>query len=172
IPNIINAVEATGATLSIAGPISPKLSKDELLNRKQIKYKGEISRLEVMKLLNTSLAGLVLFLPEPNHINSQPNKMFEYMSSGLCVIASDFPLWKEIIEGHNCGICVDPTNVDSIAVAIQWVLDNPDKASEMGENGRKAVEEKYNWETESKKLIELYNKLESEIHYDKESKNA
>src|SRR5699024_9642201 len=82
ISNIINAVEATGATLSIAGPISPKLSKDELLKRKQIKYKGEISRLEVMKLLNTSLAGLVLFLPEPNHINSQPNKMFEYMSSG------------------------------------------------------------------------------------------
>jgi glycosyltransferase involved in cell wall biosynthesis len=105
------------------------------------------------------MAGLVLFHPQPNHINAQPNKMFEYMSAGIPVIASNFPLWKEIIEGNNCGICVDPLNANEIANAINSIMDNPDQAKLMGENGRRAVEEKYNWEHEAKKLLKIYEGL-------------
>jgi len=59
-------------------------------------------------------------------------------------IASNFPLWKEIVEGNNCGICVNPLDTRDIAKAIKHLIDNPDEAREMGENGRKAVLEKYN----------------------------
>ena len=67
--------------------------------------------------------------------------------------------WKEIIEGNKCGICVDPLNVEEISEAIQWIINNPEKAEEMGKNGKKAIESKYNWEFESKKLVSLYEKL-------------
>jgi len=103
--------------------------------------------------------GLVLFYPEPNQINSQPNKLFEYMSAEIPIVASNFPLWKEIVEGNQCGICVDPLNPEEIARAIEYLITHPDEAQRMGENGRKAVIEKYNWESESKKLIELYRKI-------------
>ena len=78
------------------------------------------------------------------------------MAAGLPVIASNFPLWKEIVEKNKCGICVNPLNPREIAAAINWVLQNPADAAEMGRNGRKAVLEKYNWEAESKKLIKFY----------------
>ena len=52
------------------------------------------------KVFETTCAGLVTFKALPNHINAQPNKMFEYMSAGLPVIASNFPAWKSIVEGH------------------------------------------------------------------------
>ena len=78
------------------------------------------------------------------------------MAAGLPVIASNFPLWKEIVEKNSCGICVNPLNSKEIADAINWVLKNPLQAAEMGRNGRKIVLEKYNWEAESKKLIKFY----------------
>jgi len=88
-----------------------------------------------------------------------PNKIFEYMIAGLPVIASNFPLWKEIVEGNNCGICVNPLDPKEIANAIKYLIDHPDEARAMGENGRRSVLEKYNWEKESEKLIRLYEEI-------------
>ena len=105
------------------------------------------------------MAGLVTFYPLPNHVDAQPNKMFEYMSSGLPVIASNFPLWKKIIEGNKCGLCVDPLDPAAIAKAIDYIVSHPDEARAMGENGKRAVYEKYNWGVESEKLISLYRSL-------------
>jgi glycosyltransferase involved in cell wall biosynthesis len=118
---------------------------------------GQLNRSEVAQTLARSMAGLVLFHPEPYHLDAQPNKMFEYMSASLPVIASNFPLWKEIIEGNQCGICVDPMNPAAIGEAIQWLIDHPDEAKRMGENGRRAVEKKYNWESQVISLTKLYN---------------
>ena len=117
---------------------------------------GMLSRLEVRDVMARSLAGIVTFLPEPNHIASQPNKMFEYMSAGLPVIASNFPLWREIIEGNDCGLCVDPEDPVAIAEAIDHVVRRPDDAARMGANGRKAVLERYNWDVEERKLLDFY----------------
>jgi len=103
--------------------------------------------------------GLICFLPAPNHINAIPNKPFEYMASGLPVVASNFPLWKEIIEGNKCGLTVNPKKPEEIAKAIEYLIAHPAETKEMGENGRKAVSEKYNWENESKKLLDIYQQL-------------
>jgi glycosyltransferase involved in cell wall biosynthesis len=92
-------------------------------------------------------------------MESQPNKLFEYMSASLPVIASDFPLWREIIEGAGAGLLVDPQSPDAISDAMEWLIDNPEQAKEMGENGKRAVEETYNWNIESKKLITMYRDL-------------
>ncbi|MGD9394444.1 MAG: glycosyltransferase, partial [Dehalococcoidia bacterium] len=70
-----------------------------------------------------------------------------------------FPLWKEIVEGNNCGLTVDPLNPAEIAKAIEYVIERPPEARKMGQNGNRAVLEKYNWEKESRKLIELYESL-------------
>jgi glycosyltransferase involved in cell wall biosynthesis len=117
---------------------------------------GYLSRDEVGGVLERSIAGLVTFLPVPNHIDAQPNKMFEYMSAGIPVIASDFPLWREIIVGNDCGIVVDPLRPDRIAQAIDYFALNPREAQRMGSNGRKAVMSFYNWTNEESKLINFY----------------
>ncbi len=81
------------------------------------------------------------------------------MLAGLPVVASNFPLWKEIIEGNNCGLTTDPRSPQEIAATIEHLLKNPELVEKMGENGRKAILEKYNWESESEKLLELYYHL-------------
>lgn len=126
---------------------------------KKVEYLGFVNIKMIPDLLSRANAGIVCFMPEPNHINAMPNKLFEYMTVGLPVIASDFPLWKEIVEGNRCGICADPSEPKEIAKAIEYLIEHPNEANQMGENGRKAVLEKYNWESESKKLIEFYAHL-------------
>lgn len=120
---------------------------------------GFVDREGVRHILLHSVAGLVTFFPLPNHIDAQPNKMFEYMSAGVPVIASNFPLWREIIEGNECGLCVDPMNPGEIAEAIDFLVNNPAQAKQMGGRGQRAVRERYNWSIEEKKLVDLYGSL-------------
>lgn len=54
---------------------------------------------------------------------------------------------------------VDPLNPQEIAEAIEYLITHPKEARGMGENGRRAVQEKYNWESEAKKLLALYEEL-------------
>ncbi|EHJ11753.1 WblG protein [Crocosphaera watsonii WH 0003] len=124
-----------------------------------VKELGYLNRMEVGQTLAKSMAGLVVLHPTMNYLDSLPVKMFEYMSAGLPVIASNFPLWKEIIEGNNCGICVDPLDTKEISQAIQWIFEHPQEAQKMGKNARRAVENKYNWENEAKKLLSLYERF-------------
>lgn len=120
---------------------------------------GWLNRKEIALVLKRSIAGFLLFHPAPNHVHSKPIKLFEYMSSGIPVIASNFQLWKSIIEGNDCGICVNPLEPKTIARAIDFLLNNPDRAKLMGANGRMAVTKLYNWSNEERKLIRLYNDL-------------
>lgn len=120
---------------------------------------GFLDRAGVRDVMQRSAAGVVTFLPLPNHFDSLPTKMFEYMSSGIPVIASDFPLWREIIEGNQCGLCVDPCNPKAIAAAVDHLVTHPELAQAMGENGRKAVLEKYNWAVQAARLLDFYGVL-------------
>lgn len=149
-------------TLNLAGSIGEIDLAEELKyldGWKNVNELGFINRLEAADVLSKSKAGLVTFLPFPNHIDAQPNKMFEYMSSGIPVIASHYPLWMDIIEGNNCGLCVDPENPKAIADAVEFIINNPRDAEKMGKNGLKAVYEIYNWKIEEQKLISLYQEI-------------
>jgi glycosyltransferase involved in cell wall biosynthesis len=142
----------------------PELGRElqALPGYKRVRFWGWLPWKEAWQQARKAIAGLVLFHPGPNHTMSLPNKLFEYMASGLPVVASNFPLWKEIVEGNRCGVTVDPLNPKAIAEAMEYLLTHPEEARRMGENGRRAVEERYNWEQEGEKLLRLYEELLSQ----------
>lgn len=159
---MVLAAASAEVELLLAGPFEhEKLfsQTQQMPEWKRVEYLGVLNKEEVRKVLARSLAGLVLFLPAPNHINAIPNKMFEYMAAGLPIIASHFPLWNEIIQKYQCGISVNPHDVHEIAQAMKWVVEHPTEAKRMGENGREAVAKHCNWENESKALLTLYEGL-------------
>lgn len=159
---LVKSIENTNCILNLAGNFESEELKNQVMNLpgwSKVNYLGFLSRLECSNIRNRSRIGILLFHPEPNHIEAQPNKIFEYMADGLPILASNFPLWKQIVEDNNCGICVDPYNHFEISEAINYLVENENIAIEMGENGRKAIVEKFNWETEENKLIMIYNEL-------------
>ena len=154
--------ETLNARLCLAGAFSPAELYDEICAMPgwgRVEFLGWQSREQVAALLGRVRAGLVLFHPAPNHCDAQPNKLFEYMSAGVPVIASDFPLWRKIVERAGCGLVADPLDPHAIASAIEWLLTHPDEAEAMGKRGQEAVRKLYNWEHEAKALINFYERL-------------
>ncbi|MBX3598213.1 MAG: glycosyltransferase family 4 protein [Rhizobiaceae bacterium] len=156
------ALTRTDARIILAGSFGPASLRADMVAKpgwNAVDEVGQVNRDAVREILGKSIAGLVTYLPAPNHVHAQPNKMFEYMSAGVPVIASDFPLWREIVEGNDCGLLVDPHNPKAIAEAIDTLVSSPEMTRCMGENGRRAVKEKYNWAIEEAKLIALYKDI-------------
>jgi len=152
----------SGARLNLAGGFEGKDLRSELESMpgwSKVNALDYLTRSGVRAVLARSVAGLVTLHPTPAYIDALPVKMFEYMSAGVPVIASDFPLWREIILGNDCGVCVDPKDPLAIATAIDRLARSPDVARHMGENGRRAVKERYNWQGEEKTLLSLYDGL-------------
>jgi len=149
-------------TILLAGDFESKALQEQfnLQRPANLQYFGFANRNQVAQIMKESMAGLVLFHPLPNHLYSQPNKIFEYMSAGIPVIASAFPFWDPLVRGTDCGILVDPLDPLEIARAIEWIFSNPAIAELKGHNARLAIEQKYNWHSEEKKLIEIYRHLE------------
>ncbi len=154
------------ATLLLIGSFTDASFEEELRRTasKRVEFMGQVPHERVFEYLDGADVGLILFHPIPNHLACcwRNNKLFEYMARGLPIIGSNFPLWRELIEGHRCGICVDPLNVGEIAGAVEYLIENPEQAERMGENGRRLIIERYNWEMESRKLVALYRELGGE----------
>lgn len=158
-------IKNTNCCFSLSGPFENNLFEKECRklvvgNKSKIVFTGWLDRDGIAEVFSEARVGLVLYHPEPNNINAQPNKLFEYMSAGIPVIASHFPLWRQVIESEQCGLLVDPMNPKDIAKAIDWVLDNPEKAEQMGKNGQQAVSKRYNWLHEEKKLLDSYRNFD------------
>lgn len=161
---VISALELlrTDSRLNLAGIFQEKAVEDTIRHAKgwsRVNELGFLDRHGVRDVLSRSVAGLVTLHPTTAYLNSLPVKMFEYMSAGIPVIASNFPLWRQIVEENECGLCVDPLDPKAIAAAIDHLVENPQLARRMGENGRRAVIERFNWASEQRKLLQFYEEI-------------
>ena len=85
---------------------------------------------------------------------------FDYPEELLeIIVASDFSVWKEFLCDNQCGITVNSMDSVNVAKTIIYLLENSDERKRMGENGKQFAMKRYNWEAESKKLLNLYKEL-------------
>jgi glycosyltransferase involved in cell wall biosynthesis len=132
---------------------------DRLGIKELVSYHGVLSQKEAFVFQQRASIGLVPYLPLPYCMASMANKLAECMALGLPVVFSDFPNYREVAGTSGAGIAVDPTKPDQIADAIEYLIRNPDVARQMGEAGRRAVRERFNWTVERAKLLELYRDI-------------
>lgn len=164
IKELVRAMELTETPvrLSLVGSFVESAVETEVRDYpgwSKINAVGVQDRAGVRDVLGRSVAGLVTLHPIANYLDALPIKMFEYMSAGIPVIASDFDLWRKIVHDAGCGLCVDPLNPSAIAAAIDYIVSHPKEAQAMGERGRRAVVSQYNWAIEEAKLIAFYDHL-------------
>jgi len=121
------------------------------------RYLGFISLNGVFHYMKITDIGFCLLYPIKNYITGLPVKAFEYMACSLPIIMSDF-YYRQKIFGK-CALFAKPYDPEDIAEKVFYLLDNPDIMKNMGKEGRKLVADKYSWEMESKKLLDIYKTL-------------
>ncbi len=166
---IVEMVRAIGAlrkhvnaTLVIGGSFAPASLEEEVRALPEfayVDYHGFLTRAEVAGVLASARAGLAVPQPYSHNKFGYMNKLFEYMSAGIPIVAADFQQWRPIVEGSTCGLLVDSLDPDAIAGAIRYLFDHPDEAARMGKNGKAAVKKTYNWENEKAVLLTLYETI-------------
>jgi glycosyltransferase involved in cell wall biosynthesis len=149
----------------LAGPLWDGLRAEQaaaLPGWEHVSYRGVMSRDQVADVMAHSRVGIVTFLPVVNHVNALPNKLFEYMSAGLPVVASDFPLWRQIVTETGSGLCVDPCDPVAIARAVDRLAEDAEFGAACGRNGAQAVAGEFKWSTQASKLVSLYQRLQQQ----------
>ena len=98
-----------------------------------------------------------------NHRLSTPNKLFEALAAGVPIVASDLPELRRIVmedPAGPLGVLCDPTDPASIAAAIADLLGRPPvERAALRERCLGAARDRWNWETESARLVDLYADL-------------
>ncbi|MEM8488663.1 MAG: glycosyltransferase family 4 protein [Bacteroidota bacterium] len=160
----LNHVEGT-TRLQLAGTFYPTDLKTRVENMPgwaKVDFQGWIDRTGLIKLLSGVRIGVITRHPIDRHLSAFPTKLFEYMAAGLPVVVSDLPTIRPIVERHNCGLLVDPLKPEAIATGLQTLLNDPEKAEQMGQRGYKAITEHYNWDNEVKTLLAVYQSIEKD----------
>ena len=167
VTQLVKAAYQAGAKLSLAGVFIPKTYRNELEQKPEyqcVDYKGFLNKEGMIALLEQANIGAstLLNIGQYDKIDTFPTKVYDYMSMELPVIISSTEFAQKMNEKYHFAICVNPESPEEICEAINWIKTHPDQAIEMGKNGRKAIEEEFNWEKESEKLVKFYNTLLSE----------
>ncbi len=154
-----------GTKLVLLGPASddyrPRLEGKiaALPNPDRVIWAGYIPMKEVPDYLMSADISTVPYNILSSAYDTLPNKFFETMMAGLPIVTSNLPAMKRVIEETNCGMLVKKTTPETFAEAINTIISDTNLMKRMGANSRRAAEKKYNWENQSKKIIELYKQF-------------
>ncbi|UCE73721.1 MAG: glycosyltransferase family 4 protein [Methanomassiliicoccales archaeon] len=131
---------------------------------------GEVSTHDVP--LYTKACDCVFMMMNPKeewHKIAMPNKLFEAMAAGKPIIASSGTLYAGVVKKEECGVVVPYGDIHRLIQIVMELVKNPELRNKLGENGLKAAERGYNWESQGKKLVGLYQRLGEEIKVNKMS---
>ena len=156
-----------GVRYRVAGYINDA-HRDALSQRpgaERAEFLGRIEHAELRNLYTSSIAGLAILDYQRNLSGKRGsyavNKFFEYLEAGLPVICTDFALWRDIVERYECGVCVKPGSVEEIRAAIQYLVSDRRRAFRMAQNGRRAVLQEFNWASEERRYLGVFERLKA-----------
>lgn len=162
--NMVLAAAKAGVRLILVGDFEPEdyaRRVRELPEYGNVDFRGILDRDRVTAVYQEATMGLCV-MPNGGQYNICDTfnmKVYDYMAMGLPVVLSNSAYARRVMEEYPFGILVDPADTDQIADAIRYLADYPEEAACMGQAGRRAIDEVFNWETQEQKLLALYRDL-------------
>lgn len=96
-----------------------------------------------------------------HHDTTYANKIFQYMSLGKPLLVSDAIAQRRLVEKNNTGLVHKEKDAQDFSEKVLTLYKNEKLRIELGNNGKEFIENKFSWEQTSKKLVHLYDNLNS-----------
>jgi glycosyltransferase involved in cell wall biosynthesis len=125
----------------------------------QVRFFGHRPFNEMLDLLAGADAAIIPHLRTDNNDASSPNKLYQYMYLNIPIISSDCTSLERIINETNTGFIYRSNAPEDLSSLILKLINNRSLLDKIKGNGRKAVVEKYNWNTDKQRLITAYGRL-------------
>jgi glycosyltransferase involved in cell wall biosynthesis len=125
-----------------------------------IEYIGVVpQRADLLMQAARSHIGLALMPCQSNdlnmrHMTGASNKPFDYMAEGLALLVSDLPDWKAMFVDPGYGMACNPTDADSICLALSWFIDHPESRRAMATRARNKIGADWNYDTQFRAVFE------------------
>ncbi len=114
----------------------------------------------VTELIPTASIGVLISNPAVSSQRSAaPNRIFEYWVNGVPALVSNGTFYGDLVREVNGGLTVPYGDIEGIARGLEKLLSDRNTLENYGQNGRRAVVERFNWEQEGLKLLDLYEQI-------------
>lgn len=119
-----------------------------------VKLHGWVDQEVVVEHTQLSHIGLVSHRVCSHWNNTIPNKLFDYMASGLPILTSNAIPAKRIVNEEQCGAVYVDDDKKSFSDALSHLVSR-DERIRMGNNGVNAVKRRYHWEYDEAQLLKI-----------------
>ena len=127
--------------------------------QEKVLFKGMLLPAELKLQTQKAYIGITLFEPGArSNYFSLANRFFDYLHAGVPQICVDFPVYRELNNKHEVAVLVNDTSSESIAKALNELLQDRDKWERLSKNCLEAAKT-LNWQEEEKKLLNIYKQL-------------
>ncbi len=167
---MIRAMEIVRASrpdvvLLLVGPMDGglKRSAEDLVSEKRledcVQIIGPVPHKDVVNFIAVSRVGLVPLLPTKKFMKNIPIKQFEYMACGVPVLGADLPPIASYVNESRTGLTFDSTSPDALAKGVLAILENEREWKKMSDAGKRAVQDRWNWDEMEKRLLRVYEQV-------------
>jgi glycosyltransferase involved in cell wall biosynthesis len=120
-----------------------------------VRFTGWVDYARLPDIISSCDVGLLPFHRCPHIEASLANKLFEYMSLGLPVVASDVAPHRTVLADAGNGVLVEPGDAEALAVGIESLAEDPERLRACAAAGVRASQDQYNWKRDSERLLEV-----------------
>jgi glycosyltransferase involved in cell wall biosynthesis len=121
-----------------------------------VQFVGLVPHAEVPRLITAADVAVAPYPPLQHDLWLSPLKLFEYMASGVVVVASDVGQLADVVRDSNNGLLVPPGDVSAMAAALAKLISDPALRSRLGQQAREDAVRKHSWETYFSRLECLF----------------
>ena len=125
----------------------------------KVKFKGAVLPSALKQITPKALLGITLFENKGlSNYYSLANRFFDYIQAGVPQLCVNYPVYQQINQQFEVAVLIDDLSPQSIAKAINTILNDPAAWQQLHQNCLKA-REVFNWQQEEKKLLQFYKAI-------------
>ncbi len=151
------------AELILRGPESHvkqhciQIAKDLGVLDSSVIFAPAVEESVMLESLQNCDVGIIPYEPHgPNHTFCCPNKLSQYMKSGLAILHNDLVFVRQVVDHAQAGWQYDGSNLDAAAQTFRSIANEPAEIECRGANAKRYFESTYNWQLASQELYEHY----------------